>query len=73
MQSGLPVFFVRELGALEIFMQKDCFSKPDFSFSPTGNVKNRSYLDRIYMIISSHLQIANQLYFDSGLFIKIKT
>ena len=47
MQSGLPVFVVGEFSVFEIFMQNDCFAKPDFSYSPTGNVKNRSYLDRI--------------------------
>ena len=32
MQSGLPVFAVAEFDAFEIFMQNDCFSKPDFSY-----------------------------------------
>ena len=31
MHSGLPVFVVGEFGAFEIFMQNDCFAKPDFS------------------------------------------
>ena len=31
MQSGLPVFFVGEFGAFEVFMQNDCFAKSDFS------------------------------------------
>ena len=41
-QSGLLVFLVGEFGVFEIFMQK-----PDFYISPTGNVENRSCLDRI--------------------------
>ena len=45
MQSGLPMFLVGGFGAFKIFMQNDCFAKPDFHISPTGNVKNRSYLD----------------------------
>ena len=28
----LSVFLVGEFGALEIFMQNDCFAKPDFSY-----------------------------------------
>ena len=32
-QSGLPVLFAIEFSAFEIFMQNDCFAKPD--------VKNR--------------------------------
>ena len=32
MQSGLPVFVVDEFGTLEIFIQNDCFGKPDFSY-----------------------------------------
>ena len=47
MQSGLPVFVVGKFGAFEIFMQNDCFVKLDFSYFSPGNVKNRSYLDRI--------------------------
>ena len=55
MQSGLPMFLVgaREFGAFEIFMQNEPLCKMDvlqsliFHISPTGNVKNRSYLDRI--------------------------
>ena len=45
MQSGLPVFVVEEFGPFEIFMQNECFAKPDIS--PTGDVKNRLYFDRI--------------------------
>ena len=41
MRSGLPVFLVGEFGAFEIFIQNDCFAKPAFHISPTGNVKNR--------------------------------
>ena len=32
MQSGLPVFLFCEFGDFEIFMQNDCFAKPDFSY-----------------------------------------
>ena len=32
MQSGLPVFLVGEFGAFKIFIQNDCFAKPDFSY-----------------------------------------
>ena len=32
MQSGFPVFVVGEFGAFEIFMQNDCFAKPDFPY-----------------------------------------
>ena len=46
-QSGLPVFVVGEFSDFEIFMQNDCFASLMFPISPTGNVKNRSYLDRI--------------------------
>ena len=47
MQSGLPVFLVGEFGAFEIFVQNNCLQSLVFHISPTGNVKNRSYLDRI--------------------------
>ena len=47
MQSGFPVFLVGEFDAFEIIMQNDSFAKPDFSFSPTGNITNRSYLNKI--------------------------
>ena len=47
MQSGLPVFVVDEFRDLEIFMQNDFLQSLTFYISPTGNVKNRSYLDRI--------------------------
>ena len=30
MQSGLPLFLVREFSTCEIFMQNDCFANPDF-------------------------------------------
>ena len=42
MQSGFPVFLVGKFGALEVFMQSLIFH-----ISPTANIKNRSYLDRI--------------------------
>ena len=32
MQSGIPVLLVNEFGALETFVQNDCFAKPDFSY-----------------------------------------
>ena len=32
MQRGLPLFLGGEFGAFEIFMQNDCFEKPDFSY-----------------------------------------
>ena len=32
MQSGLPVFVAGEFAAFDIFMQNDCFAKPDFSY-----------------------------------------
>ena len=46
-QSGLPVFLVGEFGALRIFMQNDCFAKPDISYFSNWKRQNRSYLDRI--------------------------
>ena len=48
-QSGLPVCLVDEFGVFEIFMQNDCtiLQSLTFHISPTGNVKSRSYLDRI--------------------------
>ena len=35
MQSGLSVFLVGKFGAFDIFKQNACFTKPDFSYSPT--------------------------------------
>ena len=32
MQCGLPVSLVGEFGAYQIFLQNDCFAKPDFSY-----------------------------------------
>ena len=34
MQSRFLVFLVGEFGTFEIFMQNDCFAKPDFSYFP---------------------------------------
>ena len=42
------MFAVDEFGAFEIFMQNYCVAKPVFHISLTGNVKSRSYLDRIW-------------------------
>ena len=48
MQSGLPVILAGKFGAFEIFMQNDCFAKPDFSYFSNWKHKNGSYLDRIW-------------------------
>ena len=70
MQCGLPVFFLLVNSTLQRFLSKnDCSVKPDFSYFSNYKHQNRSYFDRI----SSHLLISNQLYFDSGLFMKLKT
>ena len=53
-----PVFVVGEFCAFEIFKQNDCF---------------RKVISGQNMIISPHLLIINQLYFDSDIFIKLKT
>ena len=45
MQSGFPIFVVDEFDAFEIFMQNDCFAKPDFSHFSNWKRQNRSYLD----------------------------
>ena len=62
MQSGLPVFVVGEFRAFEIFIQNHCFTKPDFSYFPTETSK----IDHIWIEY-------DQLYFECGLFIKLKT
>ena len=48
MQSGLLVFLVREFGYLRDFYAKMTVQKGlIFHISPTTNIKNRSYLDRM--------------------------
>ena len=72
LQSRLLVFLVGEFGTFEIFMQNDCLIKPDLSYF--FNYKHQKQI--IFgqnMTIPSYLLITNQLYFDSGLFIKLKT
>ena len=71
MQSGLPVFLVGEFGAFEIFIQIDGFQSLIFRISQTENIKNIS----IWIEYDHILQFANhkQVYFDSGLFVKLKT
>ena len=71
MQSGLPMFLVGEIGTFEIFFKTDCLEKPDFSYF--SNYKQKWSIFGQNMIISSHFLITNQLYLDSGLFIKLKT
>ena len=45
--SAVPMFVESEFGAFEIFMENDGFAKTNCHISPTGNVKNISYSDRI--------------------------
>ena len=65
MQSGLPAFLVGEFNTFVIFF----FAKTTVTFRicPTTNIKSRSYIFGQNLIMSSHLLIQIQLYFDSGL------
>ena len=48
-QNGLLVFVVGEFGAFEIFIQNDIVLQSlIFYISSTGNIKYRTYLDRIW-------------------------
>ena len=66
MQSQLPEFLAG-INSM-IFVQDDCLAKPDFSSEHQNWI-----IFGQNMIISSHLLITNQLEFDSGLLIKLKT
>ena len=67
MQSGLLVFLVGDLALSRFLCKMTVLQSLIIHIFPTGNVRNRSYLDRIYLLNT------NQLYFRSGLFIKLKT
>ena len=47
MQSGLLVFLVGEFGTFEILCKMTVLQSVIFRISPTGFVKNRTYLDTI--------------------------
>ena len=73
-QIGIPVLLVGEFGTFEIFMQECLFGKARFFIFLQLQT---SKIDRIWTdydnILPLILLVTNQLYFDSGLFIKLKT
>ena len=70
--SGLSLFLVGEFGTFEILCKKWLFGRA--YCSNFSNYKHQKYIIvGQNMIISSSLLITNQLYFASGLFVKLKT
>ena len=69
MQSGLPAFLVGEFNTFVIlfFAKTTVWQSLTFRICPTTNIKSRSYIFGQNLIMSSHLLIQIQLYFDSGL------
>ena len=56
----------------EIFMQNDCLKMPRFSYFSNWKHHNWMLFGQI-MIISFHWLVTNQLWFDSALFIRLKS
>ena len=64
------MFLVGELGAWRFSCKNDCSAKPDFFIFVE---LQKSIIFGQNMIISFCLVSTNQIHFDSGLFIKLKT
>ena len=69
---SFPCFLLVNSALSRLLPKNDCLVKPNFSYF--FNYKNKEQIKfGQNMIISSYVLITNQLYFDSSLFIKLKT